>query len=77
MYIRKLLAIAFIPVDLIPETFGDLKQHCPPELQSLFEYFENYWINTVDHHHWNMHGIQRRTNNNLEGWHLRNSTIPN
>ena len=42
MYIRKLLAIACIPVDLIPQTFDYLKQHCPPELQSLFEYFENY-----------------------------------
>ena len=29
------LAIAFIPVDLIPNTFDDLKQHCPPELQSF------------------------------------------
>ena len=67
MYIRKLLAIAFIQVDLIPQTFDDLKRHCPLEVESLFEYFENYWINTVGHNLWNMHGIQRRTNNNLEG----------
>ena len=58
MYIRKLLAIAFIPVDLIPQTFDYLKQHCPPELQSLFEYFENYWMKCVDHNLWNMHGVK-------------------
>ena len=28
IYIRKLLAITFIPVDLIPQTFDYLKQHC-------------------------------------------------
>ena len=28
-------------------------------------------MNSVDHNLWNMHGIKRRTNNNLEGWHLR------
>ena len=60
------LAIAFIPVDLFPNTFDDLKQHCPPELQSLFEYFENYRTNTIDHHLWNIHGIQLKTNNKLE-----------
>ena len=36
MYIRKLLAIAFISVDLIPQTFDYLKQHCPPELRAFF-----------------------------------------
>ena len=71
MYIRKRLAIACIPVDLIPSTFDDLKQHCPPELQSLIEYYENYWTNTIDHHPWNIHGNQLKTNNNLEGSYLR------
>ena len=71
LYIRKLLAIAFVPIDLIPQTFQNLKYMCQPELQSLFTYFENFWIDTVNHNLWNMYGIQRRTNNNLEGWHLR------
>ena len=39
MYIRKLLAIEFIPVDLIPQTFDYLKQHCPPEQQSFLNIF--------------------------------------
>ncbi|KAI6655754.1 hypothetical protein LOD99_1896 [Oopsacas minuta] len=32
IYIRKLLALAFIPVELIPQTFQDLKHECPDEL---------------------------------------------
>ena len=37
MYIRKLLAIAFIPVDLVFHTLDNLKQHCPLELQSFLD----------------------------------------
>ena len=49
----------------------ELKSQCSSELQPLFEYFERHWINTIDLALWNMHEVQRRTNNNLEGWHLR------
>ena len=28
-------------------------------------------MEVVEHKLWNMYGVQRRTNNNLEGWHLR------
>ena len=69
-YIRKLLALAFIPTELISQTFQALKDDCPVELHALSNYFENYWIDVVNHKLWNMYGVQRRTNN-LEGWHLR------
>ena len=71
IYIRKLLALAFVPIELIPQTFQGLKYDCPVELHALLNYFENYWMEVVDHKLWNMYGVQRRTNNNLEGWHLR------
>ena len=69
--IRKLLALAFVPKVNIPQTFYILKDNCPEELRAIFDYYEDYWIKTVDLSLWNMHGILRRTNNNLEGWHLR------
>ena len=69
--IRKLLALAFLPIFQIPLSFENLKSQCSQELQPLFEYFESYWINKIEHALWNMHKVQRRTNNNLEGWHLR------
>ena len=56
---------------IIPQTFQGLKYDCPVELHALLNYFENYWMEVVDHKLWNMYGVQRRTNNNLEGWHLR------
>ena len=71
IYIRKLLGLALIPTELISQTFQALKDDCPVELHALSNYFENYWIDVVDNKLWNMYGVQRRTNNNLEGWHLR------
>ena len=71
IYIRNLLVLAFVPFELIPQTFQGLKYDCPVELHALLNYFENYWMEVVDHKLWNMYGVQRRTNNNLEGWHLR------
>ena len=48
----------------IPQTFYILKDNCPEELRGIFDYYEDYWIKTVDLSLWNMHGILRRTNNN-------------
>ena len=71
IYIRKLLALAFVPIELISLTFQGLRNDGPVELETLFDYFEHYWIEVVDNRLWNMYGVQRRTYNNLEGWHLR------
>ena len=71
IYIRKLLALDFVLIELISLTFQGLRNDGAVELQTLFDYFEHYWIEVVDHKLWNMYGVQRRTNNNLEGWHLR------
>ena len=58
--IRKLLALAFVPKVNIPQTFDILKANCPEELRAIFDYYEDYWIKTVDLSLWNMHGILRR-----------------
>ena len=52
----------------MPLSFENLKSKCSQELVPFFEYFESYWINTIDHALCNMHKVQRRINNNR---HLR------
>uniref|UniRef100_A0A915HGM3 Transmembrane protein n=1 Tax=Romanomermis culicivorax TaxID=13658 RepID=A0A915HGM3_ROMCU len=41
----------------------DADQHLEP----LFQYFEQQWLKNSSLNIWNMHGIHRRTNNDLEG----------
>ncbi|XP_050516500.1 uncharacterized protein LOC126891368 [Diabrotica virgifera virgifera] len=70
-----LLAIAFIPVNNIIECFENLKDDAPLLVLPLFVYFREQWLETIDPTLWNMYGIRRRTNNDVEGWHNRFSRL--
>jgi hypothetical protein len=68
------MAIALLPLSLVQQAFDDLydvilqlSSTKYDSLKPLFEYFENYWIKTVDLKRWNVYGLNIRTNNNAEG----------
>ena len=75
LQVRQLMALAFAPVLLVRNIFNQLRaasRHC---LRPLFVYFDNQWVMGMPLSLWNMYRVSRRTNNNLEGWHLRFSNI--
>jgi hypothetical protein len=71
--VRQLMGLAFLPADLVPQIFQQLREIASPLLAELFEYFSAQWLTKIPL--WNVYGVRRRTNNNLEGWHLRFNRI--
>lgn len=75
MPVRMLMAIAFVPLQLVQQTYDDLKDQMPlnvrAKLAGLLQYFEEQWMQRVDPALWNVYGAEKRTNNDLEGWHNR------
>ncbi|KAL2631004.1 hypothetical protein R1flu_015690 [Riccia fluitans] len=71
--IRQLMALGFLPVPRIREglqaIIDSLSNAKYDILESLFQYFVSWWCERIPLSMWNVHGIQRRTNNNCEGWH--------
>ena len=82
---RMLVAIAFVPVNDIIDSFELLQEELPNELQPVTDYFEDTFIgrpgirnrrrDSKFPHMWNVFdrvaaGLPR-THNNIEGWHRR------
>ncbi|KAL2624090.1 hypothetical protein R1flu_008335 [Riccia fluitans] len=71
--IRQLMALGFLPVPRIREglqaIIDSLSNAEYDILESLFQYFVSWWCERIPLSMWNLHGIQRRTNNNCEDWH--------
>lgn len=71
MHIRILMALAFLPVPEVLESFNLLsilyteKLCC---LLPLLKYFRSQWIPLIPV--WNVHAHHIRTNNDLEAWHF-------
>ena len=73
-FIRKVLALPFLPVEQITETFNTLKDTVDTEkITKLMDYINNTWINgsTWKPASWTVYGQSVRTNNDVEGWHHR------
>ncbi|CAF4210512.1 unnamed protein product [Rotaria magnacalcarata] len=72
---RKLMALAFLPLDKVESSFYNLRgivnSRVKELLHQLFLYHDDYWMNKVPLEMWNVHGIQHRTNNSCEGFHNR------
>lgn len=81
--VKSLLALAFLPVELVAPSFDDLIETYPPELYNLSTYFEETYIGRKMRNGrrqprfpismWNMsdrlqNGLPR-TNNSVESWH--------
>lgn len=71
-YIRKLLALPFLPSHEIIEQFEQLESDATTsQLQQLVSYIRKQWIdNTLfTPQDWCVYGQPIRTNNDIEGWH--------
>lgn len=71
-YIRKLLALPFLPSHEIEAEFIHLEQKAGSEaLKLLVEYISQQWIkgNVFHIRDWSVFDQAVRTNNDLEGWH--------
>ncbi|XP_078343061.1 uncharacterized protein LOC144628821 [Oculina patagonica] len=71
-YLRKIMALPFLPASEIPAMFTRLKVEATTEpLQKFVEYVDNTWIQstTWPPSCWSVYKKQIRTNNDVEGWH--------
>ena len=71
-YIRRLMAIPFLPHETIAATFDNLKPEAITEpLQQLVSYIEENWIRSTiwPPKCWSVFMQSIRTNNDIEGWH--------
>ena len=72
MFVRSVNALAFLPHAQVPAAFELLcEEQDPefPELNALFTYFDETWIQGCLVIRWNVSGLGMRTNNHVEGWH--------
>ncbi|VDI28338.1 Hypothetical predicted protein [Mytilus galloprovincialis] len=72
-YVRKLMALLFLPADHIRPVFRCLKDLQTDPLQCLVKYVEDTWINSTVWHveSWTVFSQPTRANNDVEGWHRR------
>ncbi|KAK3741180.1 hypothetical protein QZH41_012629, partial [Actinostola sp. cb2023] len=71
-FIRKLMALPFLPAIQIPTVFQRLRlQATTPALVNLVDYVATNWIHspTFPPTDWSVYGQSIRTNNDIEGWH--------
>jgi len=75
-YVRMLMSLPFLELSDIERCFFLLKSRAEVDCVGVlpfFHYFENEWMNDLSV--WNVYGRALRTNNHVEGWHLRFSRI--
>ena len=73
-YMRKIMALPFLPHEHITVAFQQLKDLATtPLLRKLIAYVEETWIRstTWPPKVWSIFGRSIRTNNEVEGWHRR------
>jgi hypothetical protein len=73
--VRQLMALAFVPILLVRNTFAQLRAASDPSLVQLFDYFEEQWLTRTPVPMWNVYRTEMKTNNALEGWHARFNSI--
>ena len=73
--VKKMICLAFVPVDDVIFAFEALRKEDPSEeFQSLSDYFEDTYIGACrgNRHDWNVFNLvlsgEPRTNNALEAW---------
>ena len=75
-FVRKLMALAFLPILLVRSTFLTLASLPVVEenegCQQLLQYYQETWLSgTFPLRLWNVHAEGTRTNNHIEGWHSK------
>jgi hypothetical protein len=71
LQIRELMALAFVPLAIVRQSFHLLQLAADQRLTPLFAYFRQQWLLSISPRMWNVHNVHHRTNNDLEGWHFR------
>ncbi|XP_050431473.1 uncharacterized protein LOC126840030 isoform X1 [Adelges cooleyi] len=70
--LRMLFALPLLPAADIERAYEVIRlfaiNHQVP-MTSLFSYYRSYWIGQVGVHVFSVHGLSRRTNNNVESFH--------
>ena len=70
--VLTILALSFLPPNIIEEEFFRIKAEMKEEyralLQTWLDYFEDYWINTVTPEGFSIFELSRRTNNIEESY---------
>ena len=73
-YVRKLMALPFLPAEHISPAFELLKEQATTEkLKELVDYIDNTWIKSTvwPMESWSVFQQSVRTNNDVEGYHRR------
>ena len=76
--VRSTMALAFLAVEQMVDDFDSLQKEQAaqfPQLNDLFAYFRDTWIEVYPLHRWNVANLGTRTNNHVEGWHNRFANI--
>lgn len=71
-YLRKLMALPFLPSPEISAMFKSLKKDATsPVLRELTRYIENQWVKSliITPKDWSVYDQPTRTKNDIEGWH--------
>ena len=79
-FLRKLMALPFLPYHNIQRTFNSLKDNATTNaLEDLVEYIENQWIKSTVFapKDWSIYGQPVRTNNDIEGINMLTSSHSN
>jgi hypothetical protein len=68
-FVRKLLALSYLPADHIRPAFNNISQATSIQLQLLVNYLTNTWLNntTWSVQQWSVFRQTVRTNNDVEG----------
>lgn len=72
--IRKLFALALLPVAFVRNSFETLN-NVNPALNDLVQYFDAQWLTRVPPVRWNCFMADNRTNNHVEGWNRKFNSI--
>ncbi|CAF0894177.1 unnamed protein product [Brachionus calyciflorus] len=74
-WIKRFMALALIPLENIKNGIDIIVEEIPEKDEKLIEfikYFKKQWLNgSISPEIWNHHFSQKRTNNNLEGFHSK------
>ena len=72
MFVKKLMALAYLPENLIQAEYERLKRALSPPLATAFgtflEYYERQWLRVIKPTGFSVHGLLRRTNNVTESY---------
>ena len=73
-YLRRVMALPFLPPEHIPDTFNRLKEKATnQDIQDVLNYVYRTWINNnvFNVEYWSVFMTSIRTNNDVEGWYYR------